>query len=160
VPADLPADQPADQPAAATLASPSPVDPTDARGWCVLAQTGIAAARNDDAVRAAARAIALRPDWEWPHRLASIALGQLGRHRDALVAARESARLAPTQWRCLVTLAQAAARAGEFAIAADAAARAVELAPTVAQAHAALGWAPSAGAGRAERPRRATTLDR
>ncbi|MCO1580985.1 tetratricopeptide repeat protein [Crossiella sp. SN42] len=89
------------------------------------------------ALHAAERATELAPDAEAPHRLRGIALTELGRHAEAVAAAREAVRLAPGDWRGQVALAEALGAGGamldpqrpEGHQAVAAARRAVELAP-------------------------------
>jgi tetratricopeptide (TPR) repeat protein len=86
-------------------------------------------------VDAANRAVSIDPGEEWPHRLASNALMHLGQHREALRAATEARRLAPSYWQTHVCVAQAALAAAHPAIASAAAAEARRLAPDEADVH-------------------------
>ncbi len=63
--------------------------------------------RPADALAAANRAVALAPQEDWPHRLASLLLSDLGRHKVAVRAAQEGVRLAPHQWQSHSRLASA-----------------------------------------------------
>ncbi|MGO1049599.1 hypothetical protein [Crossiella sp. CA198] len=64
------------------------------------------------ALEAARRAAELNRDDEAPHRLASLALTELGRHPEAVAAAREAVRLAPADWRGQIALAEALGAGG------------------------------------------------
>jgi len=86
-------------------------------------------------VDAANRAAAIEPAEEWPHRLTSNALMHLGNHTEALRAAAESRRLAPSYWQTHVCVAQAALAASQSALAAAAAAEARRLAPNEPDVH-------------------------
>lgn len=104
---------------------------------CRQAAAHLASNKPRRALQAAQRAAALATTAEWPHRLASIALTELGRHAEAVAAAREAVRLAPGEWRGQIALAEALGAGGamrdpqrpEGHQAVAAAKRAVELAP-------------------------------
>ncbi|WHT20687.1 tetratricopeptide repeat protein [Crossiella sp. CA-258035] len=105
--------------------------------WCRQAAAHLANGKPKRALQAAERATELAPDAEAPHRLRGIALTELGRHAEAVAAAREAVRLAPGDWRGQVALAEALGAGGamldpqrpEGHQAVAAARRAVELAP-------------------------------
>ncbi|GDY33735.1 hypothetical protein [Gandjariella thermophila] len=105
--------------------------PHHAEAWGRLAAARLDAGDAGGALDAATRALALGVDAAWAHRVAALALSELGRHGEAAVAAREAVRAKPGEWRCQVTLAEvlAAAPEGDDAEAAGAARRAGELAP-------------------------------
>src|SRR6266571_887977 len=84
---------------------------------------------------ARARAVSLDPADEWPHRLASNALVHLGKFADALRAAYEACRQAPSYWQTHVCVAQAALAAQRLDLAAEAATRARALAPNEPDVH-------------------------
>jgi Flp pilus assembly protein TadD len=115
-------------------------DPHNTRGLCLLAQTQIGQAAHDQALRSSLAAISESPDAEWPHRLAGLALSQLGRHQEAATMGRNAVRLAPHSAKCHIMLAQVLAKTnsdlGEARAAAD---RAVSLAPLDADSHMAVG---------------------
>ncbi|GGM72802.1 hypothetical protein GCM10012275_49310 [Longimycelium tulufanense] len=115
--------------------------PDNPTAWCHLAAALLDGERHEPALSAARRAAVLDADRDWPHRLASIALVELGRPAEAVLSARESVRLAPGEWRSHVALAEAlvadAPNGGEEAAAA--ARRAVALAPHEARTHEVLG---------------------
>ena len=71
-------------------------EPGSGRAWCLFARAHLGADRFAEAVEAANRAAAIEPAEEWPHRLASNALMHLGHHGEALRAAAEARRLAPS----------------------------------------------------------------
>jgi cytochrome c-type biogenesis protein CcmH/NrfG len=85
--------------AVAVLSTALAARPDDSHTWCVLARAKLGTEDFQGALEAAGRAVALQPDEEWPHRLASIALSRLGQPRQALAAALESVRLAPMLWQ-------------------------------------------------------------
>jgi tetratricopeptide (TPR) repeat protein len=60
-----------------------------------MAQAHVVLGEPNEALKAATRAAQLAPDDEWAHRLRSLALRLLRRHREAISAAAESVRLAP-----------------------------------------------------------------
>ncbi|WP_308258603.1 tetratricopeptide repeat protein [Saccharothrix obliqua] len=93
------------------------VHPTHAEGWCRLAAAHLDAGQPDAALDAAKRVLLLEGDHTWAHRLAALSLSELGRHTEAVVAARECVRRKPGDWRCHVVLSEvlahsAAAEAG------------------------------------------------
>src|SRR5579875_3820802 len=104
--------------ASALLARVVTAEPESARAWCLMARAHLGAGRYAEAVEAANRAVALDPADEWPHRLASNALVHQGYVTDALRAAHEASRLAPSYWQAHVCLAQAALAAHRLDIAA------------------------------------------
>ncbi len=75
------------------------------------------------------------PDWEWPHRLLAISEGDRGRHRQALRAAGEAARLSPWTLETKNVLALAQVGAGERAAAEQTAASCVAEHPQAPLAH-------------------------
>jgi tetratricopeptide (TPR) repeat protein len=81
--------------AAAALAQALGNDPGDWQAWCVLGLANLLRQRYREAVDCTKRAIELRPEAEWPHRIASVAELELGNRGRALAAAREAVRLAP-----------------------------------------------------------------
>ncbi|GGP43664.1 tetratricopeptide repeat protein [Saccharothrix coeruleofusca] len=81
-------------------------DPLHPEAWCGLAAAHLDAGEPDPALEAAKRALVLGGDRSWAQRLTALALSELGRHTEAAVAARECARRAPGDWRCLVVLAE------------------------------------------------------
>jgi tetratricopeptide (TPR) repeat protein len=103
--------------------------PDDAHTWCVLARARLGAEDFAGALAAANRAVALEPDQEWPHRLASIALTRLAQPQQALSAALESVRLAPMFWQTHSRVAGASLGVNMADQASRAATKAVELAP-------------------------------
>ncbi|MFT7837619.1 tetratricopeptide repeat protein [Saccharothrix sp. BKS2] len=115
-------------------------NPLHAEGWCRLAAAHLDADEPDPALDAAKRALVLDGDHAWAQRLTSLALTELGRHTEALVAARECVRRRPDDWRCRVVLAEAlAADAAGLPDAAREAREATRLAPTEARAYQVLG---------------------
>src|SRR6201993_1097150 len=71
-------------------------EPGSGRAWGLFARAHLGGDRFTEAGEAANRAAAIEPSEEWPHRLASNALMHLGHHGEALRAAAESRRLAPS----------------------------------------------------------------
>jgi Flp pilus assembly protein TadD len=112
----------------------------DADVWCRLSLANLRLDRDAEALEAAARATALAPDNDWPHRLASHALESLGRNDEAVREAGEAVRLAPNVWqghaRFAATL---SAAGGDLRLARQAAGYAVQLAPNEPDAHSAMG---------------------
>lgn len=115
--------------------------PDDARLWRQIAYTELALSHPEQALEAAHRSLRLEPDHEWAHRLASNALSELGRHPEAIAAARVAVGLAPYSWQCHTRLAMSLtqARSREYLQSWQAATRAVELAPNEPHAHIAVG---------------------
>lgn len=155
-----------DRPAAAAdqLARHLAGSPQDAYALCLLAQARLALDDPTGALEVADRAVASAPDWEWPHRIASIALRRQGRGTESVRAARECVRLEPDLWQTHVQLARAlcvqppaseppATRLGRpnpaelprGVEAWNAAAEAVRLDPLEPRTHAALGTVALAG---------------
>lgn len=117
-------------------------DPDDGGLWCLLALCLIRLDEPDEAIEAAARAAALEPFEEWPHRLASIALVGKKRYEQATVAAREAVRRAPDLWQTHAQLALAlheVKRPQELDEAWYAASHATALAPQEAETHFVMG---------------------
>jgi cytochrome c-type biogenesis protein CcmH/NrfG len=104
-------------------------EPGDAHTWCVLARAKLGAEDFQGALEAAGRAVALEPDEEWPHRLASIAFTRLTQPQQALAAALESVRLAPMLWQTHARVAGTSLTLKMPEQAQRAAEKAVELAP-------------------------------
>jgi tetratricopeptide (TPR) repeat protein len=131
------------------LARAISIDHDAPRGWCLLAQTQLGLGDPDAALQSAGRAVALAPDLEWVHRLASLAFSRLGRHDEAVAAAREAVRLDPGSWRGLTRLAQALIPAtADRAEARMTAERARDLAPLVPDTHIAVGFVEAAAGNR------------
>lgn len=76
--------------------------------WCRLAAAHLDAGDPGESLAAAKRAIVLG-ERSWAHRLASLALVELGRYDEAVVSAREAVRRDESDWRCHVALAEALA---------------------------------------------------
>ncbi|MFI9006652.1 tetratricopeptide repeat protein [Actinosynnema sp. NPDC053489] len=116
------------------------VDPRHGEAWCRLAAAYLDAGEPDPALAAAKRALVLDGDPVWAQRLTALALSELGRHREAAVAARECVRRKPGDWRCQVVLADVLANSPDGAREAVAVAReAAHLAPAQARAFQVLG---------------------
>jgi tetratricopeptide (TPR) repeat protein len=115
-------------------------DPQDAYAWCLLARAELGLGDSNATLQAAGRAASLAPAEEWPYRLASIALGRLGHHAEAITAAREAVRLAPESWQPYARLARELAhdKAGLLE-ALGAAGYAAVLAPDEAEPHVTVG---------------------
>ncbi len=82
------------------------VNPLHAEAWCRLAAAYLDVGEPDPALEAAKRALVLDGDHAWAQRLAALALSELGRHSEAVVAAPECVRRKPGDWRCHVVLAE------------------------------------------------------
>jgi tetratricopeptide (TPR) repeat protein len=111
--------------------------PGDADAWCLLAMCHRRAGDIPNALLAAGKAVALRPDGEWAHRLHAEMLRKSGQHEEAVAAARRAVTLAPAEWRTQVTLVHALLDAGGPAVerAREPMARALALAPDVADTY-------------------------
>lgn len=119
-------------------------NPLHSEAWCRLAAAHLDADEPDPALDAAKRALVLGGDQVWAQRLAALALTELGRHTEAVVAARECVRREPGDWRCQVVLAEALAAnpdspAAGRREAVEVAREATRLAPTEARAYQVLG---------------------
>jgi tetratricopeptide (TPR) repeat protein len=123
-------------------------DPDNGYAWCLMAQAQLGQDEPANALEAARAAASKAPNEEWPHRLASVALGRLGRHREAAQAAREAVAREPSGWQTHAQLAHAVSHKGANAVelreAELAAGRAVAIAPDQAEAHIAAGVALAA----------------
>ena len=116
------------------------VNPLHGEAWCRLAAAYLDAGEPDPALNAAKRALVLDGDAAWAQRLTALALSELGRHREAVVAARECVRRKPGDWRCQVVLAEVLASSPDGQREAVGVARqAAHLAPTEARAFQVLG---------------------
>lgn len=115
-------------------------NPLHPEAWCRLAAAHLDAGEPDQALTAAKRALPLDGDQAWAQRLAALALSELGRQSEAVVAARESVRRKPTDWRCQVVLSEVlAADPSTRTEAVEAAHQATKFAPTEARAFQVLG---------------------
>lgn len=116
------------------------VNPLHGEAWCRLAAAYLDAGEPDPALEAAKRALVLDGDAAWAQRLTALALSELGRHTEAVVAARECVRRKAGDWRCQVVLAEVLANSPDGQREAVAVAReAAHLAPTEARAFQVLG---------------------
>jgi tetratricopeptide (TPR) repeat protein len=138
-------------------------EPDIAPAWCLLAQAQLGLAQPKEALGSAERAATLAPDNDWPHRLRSVALMQLGDANGAIAAAREAVAKGPHNWqthnRLALVLGDAKRDLDEALAAAE---RAVSLAPNEANAHFALGMVNHTRKNHAEAERcfrRALALD-
>src|SRR5262245_18175223 len=82
------------------------VHPDHAAAWCRLSAAYLDAGAVDESLAAAKRAIMLG-ERSWAHRLASLALVELGRYPEAVASAKEAVRRDPVDWRGHVALAEA-----------------------------------------------------
>ncbi|WP_053736145.1 tetratricopeptide repeat protein [Nocardia sp. NRRL S-836] len=115
-------------------------NPGHAQAWCRLAAAHLDLHEPDAALDSAKRAMVLNGERAWSQRLAALALGDLGRHQEAAVAAREAVRQKPGDWRGYVVLAEVLADVAEGAVEAfDAALHASQLAPSEVRAFQVLG---------------------
>jgi tetratricopeptide (TPR) repeat protein len=116
--------------------------PTNIQALCQLAQCYNATKDYPAMLRAANQATAASPHSEWAHRLRSLALHNLGRHPEAVAAAKRSIELAPNAWRPHMILADAvlvSPHPKDKKTAYDAALRALQIAPHAADAHVTMG---------------------
>ena len=127
-----------DPQAAITLLRPVVVaHPDHPEAWCRLAAAHVDNAEPQKALDAARHAIVLG-ERSWAHRLASLALLELGRTDEAEVSAREAVRRDASDWRCHVALAEVLVIA-DPAEALRVARRAVDLAGTEPRPYEVLG---------------------
>jgi tetratricopeptide (TPR) repeat protein len=111
--------------------------PDHPAAWCRLSAVYLEAGEARESLEAAKKAMTLGEP-AWAHRLASLALVELGRHEEAVVSAGEAVRRAPEDWRGLVTLSEALAHdSPEQAV--RAARNAVSLGETEPRTHEVLG---------------------
>jgi Flp pilus assembly protein TadD len=116
------------------------LNPDSSRAWGLKARAELALGDFNAALLSAKHGIAIAPEQEWHHRLASMALARLGKHDEAAWHAREAVRTAPHEFRALTNLARVLApRRADRAQAREAADRALALAPEVVEAHLAYG---------------------
>lgn len=125
-------------------------EPEDAEALCLAAFCHLRMRQPQRAEEAAAAALRADPDSEWPFRLRSIALSELGRIDEALAMAGNAVRRAPYAWETYVRLTEALVEAGQVQAAQAAAARAVELGPNESDAYLAVAFAADAGGRRRE----------
>jgi tetratricopeptide (TPR) repeat protein len=134
-------------------------DPQRGDAWCLLSAAQLALGAPDAALDSAKAALALTPDDDWPHRLASIALSQLRRR----VARPRSRSPRSPRMRTHAHIARSLANTGKDPGDARAAAeRALALAPHEAEAHLAAGSVAAAAKDRTEAEaafRRALAID-
>ncbi len=127
------------------ILAPLATDDGDGHTWCLLSQCDLGLGHPGRALQAADQAVAARPDLEWGYRLRSVALSRLGRHEQAIAAARDALLLAPHSWIAHIALADALIGAGDRPAEAVSVARsAVGLAPADAATHFTLARAQSA----------------
>ncbi len=84
-------------------------DPDQVRAWCVLALSQVDADENAEALRSARRACTLAPADEWAQRIRSLAASKLGKHEEAVRAARRAIAARPDIWYGHAQLASALA---------------------------------------------------
>lgn len=80
-------------------------DPELAEGWFAAARAHVTEGAYEQALEHAEKGLALGESG-WGHRVRSVALTGLGRHREALDAARFARALQPEEWRCYTRLAR------------------------------------------------------
>jgi len=138
-------------------------EPRNVDAWSLMARVQLGQEQPLAALHAARAAISIAPAHEWPVRLASAALGELGRHDEAAEAAEAAVRLAPRGWRAQAQLAEALTpitpRLDEATAAAG---RALDLAPGEARSHIAVGLVAEADGRRGDAAKafvRALALD-
>ena len=105
---------------------------------CLAAHAHLLREEPESALDLASRAAAYAPESEWPHRLRSIALAELGRHSDAAASAFRSVQLSPFLYVAHVQYARALSRLpGPLAHAQawEEGQRAVQLAPNEPEVH-------------------------
>jgi tetratricopeptide (TPR) repeat protein len=80
--------------------------PGNSEAWCQLSAAHLDAGQSEPSLDAAKEAIRLG-ERSWGHRVASLALHEMGRRDEAVVSAREAVRRDQTDWRNHVALAEA-----------------------------------------------------
>ena len=138
-------------------------DPHDGDALALLAQAQLGDNDPQGALMSATSAIAVSPDHEWPHRLASIACTRQAMHPEAIAHADQAVRLAPGAPEPYLILAQALVK-GKFDLprARQAAIKALTLAPDASSSHLVLGVVSAAAGDRTDADRafrRALELD-
>jgi tetratricopeptide (TPR) repeat protein len=135
----LEANRPAE--AARELAAVLARRPDHVRATCLAARAALALHDPEEALSLARHAVQLQPDGEWQYRLQSVALSQLGRHREATAAAERAVALAPQLWNTHARLAYTAVASGRATPrSVQAAAEAIRLAPGNPETHNVAGW--------------------
>lgn len=122
-------------------------EPDSYVGHCLMANVESEREAWGPMLRSAQRAIAIRPEHEWGHRLSSIAHRHLLSPHTAVREAEEAVRLAPYSSQCYINLANCHLSmdgAGAAQSAYRAARKAVDLAPEEPAAHTTLGRAHAA----------------
>jgi tetratricopeptide (TPR) repeat protein len=114
-------------------------EPASVEALCLLSQSLSAQRLFAGGLEAAQRVLALDPDSEWAHRLASIAYRGLSRPSLALTHAEAAVRLAPQLAQAHRAHSQALLDGGDLDGAARSALRGVELAPNDAASHRTVG---------------------
>ncbi|OHV58951.1 tetratricopeptide repeat protein [Pseudofrankia sp. BMG5.36] len=109
--------------------------PDDPRVLCLLAQTLLGLGEHASALQTAQRAIAVSPEEEWGHRLASLAYEKLGQYWFARDAAQRATILAPHRWQAWIQLADTAHALASEHQALHAATEALRLAPHKSAPH-------------------------
>lgn len=126
--------------AAGAAAEAATDEPRNADVWCLTSRAQLGLARPAAALHAARVASSLDATADEPHRLASLALAELGRDDEAAEAAEQATRCAPGSWQAHAFLARCLATAGErLPEASRAAEQARELGPDEAGPHVAVG---------------------
>lgn len=128
------------QEAADVLEGGLSTDPDEPVALAMLAAARLELDQAGPALAAAERATASAPDFEWAHRLRSVALADLSRHDEAVHAAVQAIRVAPELWQPHVQYALTAVRFPTLSHdALEAARRSVQIAPHRADPHFAVG---------------------
>ena len=125
--------------AVALLRTTASAHPERHEVWCRLAAAHLDRGDATAALVATRRALSLSGDQAWAHRLTSKALSRLGRHAEAVAAARQAIRVAPGEWRCWIALAEVYGAAGSWPDAVDAATKAVRYQPDQVRPYLVLG---------------------
>lgn len=137
--------------AVAILATLGASNPDDPNIWCLLAAAQLGDDQPAEALTLSEHASGLAPDADWPHRLRSRALLNLGRYADAAQAARTAVLLAPDEPAGYIQLAQTLTHVrGRLAEARVAARQALMLTPDQPAAHFVVGVVEAASGNRDE----------
>lgn len=122
--------------AALEALAPALGDPaTEGEAWCLRTQALIGMDDLRQALPAAQRAVSVRPEDEWPHRLLALVLMRQGKRKGALSAAQRAAHIAPQQVETLHVLAVCQANRRKKREARETADAVLELHPEAALAH-------------------------
>jgi tetratricopeptide (TPR) repeat protein len=111
------------------------LEPDDAHTRCRLVLALMRVDKQTEALEQAEAALAVDASGEWPHRLRAILLGQLGRHKEALISALEAVRIEPELPSALYTLGSVYVNLKRYRDADEVGVRILEAAPDDSDSH-------------------------